>query len=108
MGIYEYSFPLVGINDPGSNIPKEFALHQNYPNPFNPATYINYDIPKASNVTITVYNINGKEVSTLVNEFKQAGAYSISFNASSLASGVYFYKITAGDFTATKKMTLIK
>jgi hypothetical protein len=107
-GVHEYTFPLVGIKPPGSNIPTEFALRQNYPNPFNPATYINYDIPKASNVTLTVFDMSGKEVTTLVNEFKQAGTYSISYNASSLASGVYFYKISAGDFTSTKKMILIK
>lgn len=107
-GVHEYSFPLVGIKDPGGNIPKEFALHQNYPNPFNPTTYINYDIPKISNVTITVFDIRGREVAVLVNEVKQAGSYNISFNASSLASGVYFYKISAGDFNKTMKMILIK
>lgn len=107
-GVHEYSFPLVGIKPPGSNTPVEFALHQNYPNPFNPTTNITYDLPKASNVTLTVFDMSGREVTTLVNEFKQAGSYNISFNASSLASGIYFYKISAGNFTSTKRMALIK
>lgn len=81
---------------------------ENYPNPFNPVTNINYDIPKNSNVKITVFDVSGKEVSVVVNEFKQAGRYSSSFNGMKLASGVYYYKIQAGDFSEVKKMTLIK
>lgn len=91
-----------------SSIPAKFELKQNYPNPFNPVTNIEYNIPKNSNVKITVYDNTGKEVSVLVNEFKQAGKYSSSFNAMNLSSGVYFYRIQAEDFSEVKKMTLLK
>ena len=91
-----------------SSIPATFDLKQNYPNPFNPVTNIEYDIPKNSKVKITVFDNTGKEVAVVVNEFKQAGKYSSSFNAMKLSSGVYFYKIQAGDFSSVKKMTLIK
>lgn len=91
-----------------SSIPAKFELKQNYPNPFNPVTSIEYDIPKNSNVKITVYDNTGKEVSVLVNEFKQAGKYSSSFNAMNLSSGVYFYRIQAEDYSEVKKMTLLK
>ncbi len=99
---------IMGAEENTNSMPSKFELKQNYPNPFNPVTNIEYDIPKNSNVKIAVYDNSGKEVSVLVNEFKQAGKYSKSFNAMNLASGVYFYKIQAGDFTAVKKMTLIK
>jgi hypothetical protein len=89
-------------------VPNYYSLEQNYPNPFNPSTKIKYTIPRAGDVKITVYDILGKEVAVLVNEYKNPGIYSIDFNASALSSGVYFYKIRAGDFTDTKKMLLIK
>ncbi len=88
--------------------PKSFELSQNYPNPFNPNTSIRYNIPKDSKVKIEVYDALGRTVASLVNEYKSAGSYSVNFDASSLASGVYLYKISAGDFTATKKMNLLK
>ena len=91
-----------------SQAPKLFSLSQNYPNPFNPVTSIKYQIPKNTFVTIKVYDILGKEVRTLVNEVKSAGNYSIMFDASSLSSGVYFYKISAGEFSDVKRMVLIK
>lgn len=99
---------VMGAEENISSTPDKFELKQNYPNPFNPVTNIEYDIPKNSNVKITVFDLSGKEVSVVINEFKQAGRYSSSFNAMNLASGVYFYKIQAGDFNAVKKMTLIK
>ena len=86
----------------------EFALEQNYPNPFNPSTKISYSIPKASNVKLTVFNLLGQEIQVLVNETKEAGIHEINFNAQSLNSGMYLYKIESGSFTQTKKMTLIK
>jgi hypothetical protein len=89
-------------------IAKDFSLSQNYPNPFNPTTRINYSLPKASVVKLVVFDLLGREVVTLVNEAKQAGSYSIDFNGSTLSSGIYFYRITTGDFTATKKMLLVK
>ncbi len=89
-------------------IPVEFSLSQNYPNPFNPSTKINFDIPANSLVTLKVYDVIGNEVMTLVNGQKEAGSYTVNFNASNLSSGIYIYKIQAGDFSAIKKMTLIK
>jgi hypothetical protein len=98
----------VGINNNSKTIPDKFSLSQNYPNPFNPVTKIEYQVSKSTDVHINVYDMLGREVAALVNEFKQAGVYNIDFNASNLASGVYFYKMTAGDFTAEKKMSLVK
>ena len=96
------------INESGENIPTKFSLSQNYPNPFNPSTTIKYDLPREEMVTIKVYDMLGREVKTLVNEYKNAGSYSIEFNASNLSSGTYFYRITAGDFTEIKKLILLK
>ena len=91
------------------NKPSLYVLEQNYPNPFNPMTTIGYYVPAAGPVTIKVYNIEGKEVGTLLNnEFKQPGKYLIQFNGTSLSSGVYFYSMSAGKFAATKKFMLIK
>ncbi len=91
-----------------SNVPGEYKLHQNYPNPFNPVTNINFDIPKAGLVSIKVYDITGREISTLVNQSMEAGSFNVEFDASSIASGTYFYKIQAGNFTDVKKMMLVK
>lgn len=88
--------------------PKEYALNQNYPNPFNPTTTISYSIPKNGFVKLIVYDMLGKEIATLVNEVKMAGNYMLDFNASNLSSGIYFYKITSGEFSSIKKMMLIK
>ncbi len=108
-GNFEY-FQL--SNEVNVGIPNQFDLSQNYPNPFNPSTNINYDIPVDGKVNITVFDMSGKEVGTLVNEVKTAGYYTINFNASSLSSGIYFYKISLDangqNFVSTKKMTLIK
>lgn len=99
-------------NQPGNNInnsvPVVFSLSQNYPNPFNPTTKINYDLPKDCKVTITIYDILGREVIKLVNEFKKAGRYTAEFNGNNLASGVYFYRIEAREFVQSKKMVLVK
>ncbi len=88
--------------------PKNFFLGQNYPNPFNPSTVINYNIPQDSYVKIKLYDNTGREVLTLLSEFISAGYYTINFNASDLASGIYFYNINAGEYTATKKMMLVR
>lgn len=98
----------VGINLISSEIPGEFKLENNYPNPFNPETTIKYQLPKSAFVSIKLYDITGREVSTLVNEQHQAGYYDYSFNASHLASGVYFYRIQAGEFSDIKRMVLVK
>jgi len=89
-------------------IPASFSLSQNYPNPFNPTTTIRFSIPKSSHVKLMVFDILGKEVSTLVNGDIEQGEHSIVFNAQNLPSGVYLYKLTAGDFVQTRKMLLLK
>lgn len=91
-----------------NGIPAQYYLSQNYPNPFNPTTTINYQLPKDEHVTIKVYDMLGKEITTLVNEFKTSGNYNIKFDGSNLSSGVYLYEIEAGNFSDTKKLVLIK
>lgn len=98
---------LVGVNDE-EKIPTEYILEQNYPNPFNPSTTINYQIPEASFVTLKVYDVLGNEVAILLNEEKSAGIYKVKFDASNLSSGIYLYKLTAGSFSQTKKLILMK
>jgi flagellar hook assembly protein FlgD len=85
-----------------------FKLEQNYPNPFNPKTTIKYEIPKSGFVTLQVYDVLGRLVKTLINEKQNAGTYEVEFDGTNLASGVYFYKLTADDFKAVKKMILLK
>jgi hypothetical protein len=103
-GQFEYS----NIIEVDAGLPKVFALEQNYPNPFNPSTVMSYQLPVASNVSLKVYDVLGREVATLVNGRQEAGRYSVSFNAASFASGVYFYRLQAGNFVQTKKMMLVK
>jgi hypothetical protein len=88
--------------------PQIFSLSQNYPNPFNPSTMINWQVPVESHVSLKVFDILGNEVATLVDEVKQAGEYEVEFNAASVPSGVYFYRLQAGDFVDTKRMMLLK
>ncbi len=89
-------------------VPNTYKLEQNFPNPFNPSTKISYELPKDGFVSIVVYDVMGKEVKTLVSEQKEAGTYTVNFNASQLPSGMYFYTMKAGDFSVTKKMMLLK
>lgn len=98
----------VGVQQLSSEIPAKYDLSQNYPNPFNPATNIKFALPKSGFVTLKVYDIVGREVATLVNEQLSAGTYEHNFNASAFTSGVYFYKLEAGDFSEIKKMMLVK
>jgi hypothetical protein len=105
----------IGIVKTGTEIPGEFKLFQNFPNPFNPVTNIKFDIPKASFVKITIYDISGREVLRLVNHDLAAGSYVADWNASAYASGVYFYRIEArntgsstGDYVNEMKMVLVK
>jgi hypothetical protein len=86
----------------------KYDLAQNYPNPFNPSTLITYSIPKSSNVMVKVYNVLGKLITTLVNENQEAGIYKVNFDARGLSNGIYFYKIQAGNYSAIKKMLLLK
>jgi hypothetical protein len=97
-----------GVENPLSLIPDKYELAQNYPNPFNPSTKISFSLPKQGFVTLKIYDVVGKEVAKIVNEVKNAGSYTVEFNASTLASGVYFYRIEAADFVETKRMMLIK
>jgi len=102
-GRYEYS-NVINVDV----APEQFELSQNYPNPFNPSTTINFSIPQSSIVTLKVFNTLGQEVKTLVNQNMESGVHSISFDASELNSGIYFYRLDAGQFTEVRKMTLIK
>ena len=95
-------------NTTQSKLPSVFALQQNYPNPFNPKTTINYQLPEDAKVTIKMYDLLGREVFTLVDGFEKAGYKQIEFNASRIASGVYFYKMQAGNFHAIRKIVLLK
>jgi len=101
--------PFVGVeeNEPIA-IPKTFALRQNYPNPFNPSTTIQYDLPTNKMVSLRVYDLLGREVVTLVEKRQEAGSYQVVFDAVNLPSGIYFYRLTAGDFVSSRKMLLIK
>ena len=102
------SMNTVGIQNERATIPTKFELFQNFPNPFNPSTDISYSIPRRSNVSLKVFDILGSEVAELVNKEMEAGSYQVSFNASSLSSGVYFYRLQAGDYVKIKKMVILK
>jgi photosystem II stability/assembly factor-like uncharacterized protein len=109
MGYIIGTVPLTGIrNDNGTTIPGNFSLKQNYPNPFNPTTVLEYSIPSNQLVELKVYNLLGKEVTTLVNNYQIAGNYKVEFNGAKLSSGVYFYRIKAGNFIQTRKLILMK
>ncbi len=97
-----------GTSHNGNTIPGDYKLEQNYPNPFNPITKISYSLPKSELVRIVVYDYLGREVAVLVNESKTPGTYNVDFDGTNLASGLYLYRIVAGDYTATKKMMLVK
>ncbi|MDP2038271.1 MAG: T9SS type A sorting domain-containing protein, partial [Ignavibacteria bacterium] len=91
-----------------SRLPTNYELSQNYPNPFNPSTTIKFSLPKDGIVKLSVFNILGQEVGSLVNGFKPAGSYSVSWNAGNLSSGMYFYRLETSNNVITKKMTLVK
>ena len=103
-GTYEFS----NIVNVDITTPIEFELSQNYPNPFNPSTSIKFSIPEGSQVSLKIYNSLGQEIKTLVNRFMEAGVHTVNFNAVDLNSGMYFYRLNAGEFTQVRKMTLIK
>ena len=98
----------IGVNQISSTVPENFILHQNYPNPFNPKTNIRFDLHKSSYTKLIVYDILGKEITTLVNEKLSAGSYQVDWNGSGYPSGVYFYKLITEEFTNTRKMVLLK
>ncbi len=99
---------VVSVEDENPELTTKFSLTQNYPNPFNPTTKISWQSPVGSQQTLKIYDVLGKEVATLVDEFKPAGKYEVEFNASSLPSGIYFYQLRVGSFIQTKKMVLMK
>jgi hypothetical protein len=102
-----YTFVVTGVPDDGT-FPTSFSLKQNYPNPFNPSTSIEYTLPKEEFVSLKVHNMMGQEIKTLVNEIRHAGTHEIVFDAGSLPSGVYFYKLSAGSHLSAKKMVLLR
>jgi hypothetical protein len=107
-GVYFIQFDeTTFIQEVNSNV-NDFILSQNYPNPFNPNTLINYSIPKADFVVIKVYDILGNEISTLLNEYREAGSYKVKFDGNGISSGMYYYRIISGDYSDTKKMSLLK
>lgn len=103
-----YNDVITSVEEQQELIPTVFKLEQNYPNPFNPSTIIKFAVPERSNVLIKIYDILGGEVATLVDEELDTGWYERSFNASSIASGVYIYRMNAGNFISTKKMLMVK
>lgn len=105
---YSLAGGTIKVEKISTEVPADFVLGQNYPNPFNPKTVINYELPSANIVKITVYNSLGKEVAELVNERQSAGSYKVTFDASDYSSGVYFYKFETAGFTETKRMILVK
>ncbi len=110
LDVRNLSVEYINITDvsDGLNTPNSFTLYQNYPNPFNPATTIKYSIPNSNMVSIKVFDILGKEVTTLVNEQQNSGLHEVTFNAEKLSSGTYFYQLKCGEFTETKKLLLLK
>jgi len=112
-GLYNVDIITAVKDEENPQIPYKFSLSQNYPNPFNPSTKIRFTIPQderleTQNVSMKVYDVLGNEIATLVNEEKPAGNYEINFDASNLASGIYIYRLTSGNFTASKKLILLK
>ena len=99
--------PLTGVRE-RADVPPDVRLEENFPNPFNPSTSIRYALPNKLHVTLTVFNTLGQQVATLVNEVQEAGYHEVRFDGSGLASGVYFYRLRAGDFVQSRKLVLLK
>ncbi len=103
-----FSIGVSSIDNSENTLPVEYSLEQNYPNPFNPSTTISYSIPASQNVALKIFDMNGKEVRTLVDKHQSAGSYTVEFNGADLSSGMYFYRLQTSSFTITKKMSLVK
>ena len=99
---------VVGVENEKAGLAANFALSQNYPNPFNPETVIEYSLPQSEDVSLVVYNLRGEEVADLINDNIPAGNHQVKWDASNVPSGIYFYRIQAGDFIQTRKMLLLK
>jgi len=109
LALYRLDSPTgVSPQDPSKDLPGKFALSQNYPNPFNPITTVSYTIGRASHVTLRVFDILGRTLATLVDESKPPGEYSVAWNATNMASGIYFYRLSAGEYTDVKRLLLVK
>ena len=106
--VVNYINSVSGITNLSNEIPAKFNLYQNYPNPFNPVTNIKFDVAKSSFVKLVVFDVLGREVETLVNNELNAGKYEANWNAVMHNSGIYFIKLTAGDFTEIKRVALVK
>lgn len=106
--VWSFFTVITGVNQLGTEIPKEYFVGNNYPNPFNPTTRIKYGLPKEGNVKLVIYDMLGKEVKTIINETQKPGVYEATFDASSFPSGVYFYRIVTNDFVQTRRMVLVK
>ncbi len=111
--VYKYTVRRTGVAERASTVPENFALEQNFPNPFNPATAIRFSLPKPTNVKITVYDLSGRHLDDIVNETREAGTHTIIWDGADkegrlLSAGVYFYKLVTADFTATRKMILLR
>ena len=104
----EFNTTTISLSNIDGALPTSFALNQNYPNPFNPTTMLAYDLPVASHVELNIYNVLGQHVTQLVNSDMEAGSHLIEFDGSAYASGIYFYRISADNFTETKKMMMLK
>ena len=102
------TFIVTSVNELDGDLPQQYTLDQNYPNPFNPATTIRFSLPEAVEVTLVVYDILGRKVTTLVDEYREPGEHSVLFDAGHVASGVYIYQIRAGEFVETKRLMLVK
>jgi hypothetical protein len=100
--------PVASAADVVTGVPRVYSLEQNYPNPFNPSTVISYRLPASSHVTLKVYDISGRDVAVLVDAERAAGRYTVTWNASDIPSGAYFYRLTSGGFVETKKMLLVR
>ncbi|MBX7047324.1 MAG: T9SS type A sorting domain-containing protein [Ignavibacteria bacterium] len=98
----------VGIKSISSETPKSFKLHQNFPNPFNPTTTITFDVARSGTIKLEVFDLLGKQIETMINEALQQGTYEISFDATHLSSGIYYYKLVSDNYTMTKKMVVSK
>lgn len=111
-GVFDYTFTMVSVQNQGGNIPQDFKLHPNFPNPFNPTTWIRYELPVEGLVTLSVFDVTGKLITTLFSEKQNSGMYEINFNASKLPSGIYLYRLSyqsnKGNFVKTRKMLLLR
>jgi hypothetical protein len=108
VNFYLDTLNVIGIVNINTNVPDNFSLGQNYPNPFNPQTKIRFQLKNTSYTELKIYDVLGMEVKSLVKESLKPGEYEVSFNAANMPSGVYFYRLNAGEFTETRRMVLVK